>query len=124
MNGRRLFFGIALSASAAAARAQGVGDTTDGRLRAHLPPRPGPRIVAGVVVDSAMIPIESVTVSIVSLKDRALSRQDGTFRFENDRPGTYQVAARKVGYTPQIRDVVVEVLELRRIELDAAKITR
>ena len=108
MNGRWTLFGIAMFVSAAAARAQGAGDSTDARLRAHLPARPGPRVVAGIVVDSAMVPIESVTVSIVSLKDRALSRQDGTFRFDNVKPGTYQVAARKVGYTPQIRDVVVD----------------
>lgn len=99
---------MALTLSAAVAGAQGAGDSTDAQLRARLPARPGPRIVAGIVVDSTMVPIESVTVSIVSLKDRALTRQDGTFRFDNVKPGTYQVAARKVGYAPQIRDVVVD----------------
>jgi len=103
-----VLFGIALSLSAAVARAQGTVDSVDARLRAHLPARPGPRAVAGIVVDSAMFPIESVTVSIVSLKERALSREDGTFRFDNVKPGTYQVAARKVGYTPQVRDVIVD----------------
>lgn len=94
-------------AAATKAHAQRPSDTTDARLRAMLP-KTSARALAGIVVDSAMTPIESVTVFITSLRNRTLTRTDGTFRFENVKPGTYHVTARKVGYAPQARDVSVD----------------
>ena len=72
------------------------------------PDKPGPRKVGGIVVDTAATPIDSVEVSIVSLQRRVYSRADGTFLFADVAPGKYQVRARKLGYAPQIREMVVD----------------
>ena len=72
------------------------------------PDRPGPRKVAGVVRDTAAIALDSVEVSITSLQRRVFSRADGTFLFTDVAPGTYEVRARKLGYGPQIREMVVD----------------
>jgi hypothetical protein len=72
------------------------------------PDPPGPRKIAGIVRDTSAIPIDSVEVSIVSLQLRTFSKSDGNFRFENVKPGTYDVRARKLGYAPQIKSMVVD----------------
>jgi hypothetical protein len=74
------------------------------------PDLPGPRKIAGVVRDTSAIALDSVEVSIVSLQRRTFSKNDGNFRFENVKPGTYEVRARKIGYAPQIKSMVVDSL--------------
>ncbi len=71
------------------------------------PPPPGARRIAGVVRDTSGFPVAGVEVSIAG-KRRALSRGDGSFGFEDLGPGTYEVRARKLGYAPQIRSIVVD----------------
>lgn len=66
-----------------------------------------PRTIAGVVADSGGQPIDSADVVIASLKRRATSDADGVFRFNDINPGTYDVSARRFGYAPQVRRVVV-----------------
>lgn len=73
------------------------------------PDKPGARKVAGVVRDTSAVAIDSVEVSIVSLQRRVFSKSDGTFLFTDVAPGTYQVRARKLGYGPQVREMVVDV---------------
>jgi hypothetical protein len=70
-------------------------------------PAPGPRAMAGVVADSGGNPIDSADVAIASLKRRATTGTDGSFRFDKISPGTYDVSARRFGYAPQVRRVVV-----------------
>jgi hypothetical protein len=72
------------------------------------PDRPGPRKMAGVVRDTFAIALDSVEVSIVALQRRVFSKADGTFLFTDVAPGTYEVRARKLGYGPQIRQLVVD----------------
>jgi hypothetical protein len=72
------------------------------------PDRPGPRKMAGVVRDTSAVALDSVEVSISSLQRRVFSRADGTFLFTDLAPGTYEVRARKLGYGPQIREMVVD----------------
>ncbi len=64
-------------------------------------------IVAGVVTDTAGIPIDSADVSIASLKRRTITGADGAFRFSDVKPGRYSVSARRIGFAPQVRTVVV-----------------
>jgi hypothetical protein len=73
-----------------------------------IPDPPGPRKIAGIVRDTSALPIDSVEVSIVSLQLRTFSTAAGNFRFEDVKPGTYEVRARKIGYAPQIRTMVVD----------------
>jgi hypothetical protein len=74
------------------------------------PDLPGARKIVGVVRDTTGFPIDSVEVSIVSLKRRVSSKADGMFRFDDVAPGTYEVRVRKFGYAPQVRSVVVDSL--------------
>ena len=72
------------------------------------PDPPGPRKIAGVVRDTGGIPISEVEITIPALQRRILSQLDGSFRFENIPNGLYPVRARKLGYAPQIRSILVD----------------
>lgn len=85
--------------------------------------KPGPRALGGVARDTFALPIDSVEISIPDLKRRALTDGEGKFRFDQVRPGEYDVRARKIGYAPQVVTVkvdsaggvgVFELLQLRR----------
>jgi uncharacterized protein (DUF2141 family) len=65
------------------------------------------RALTGVVTDTAGTPIDSADVSIASLKRRATTAADGSFRFDDVKPGRYAVSARRIGFAPQVRTVVV-----------------
>lgn len=72
------------------------------------PPKPGARKIAGVVRDTIGFPIDGVEVTIASSHRRATSSGNGAFAFENIAPGSYEVRARKFGYAPQTRTIVVD----------------
>jgi hypothetical protein len=73
------------------------------------PPKPaGPKTLVGIVTDTIGNPVDSVELTISSLKRHALSGADGTFRFEDIKPGPYQVVARKIGYYPQMQAATVD----------------
>jgi hypothetical protein len=78
-----------------------------GRASSQQVAAPGSRALAGVVTDTAGTPIDSADVSIASLKRRATSAADGSFRFDDLKPGRYSVSARRIGFAPQVRTVVV-----------------
>ena len=63
--------------------------------------------VVGAVSDSAGNPLENAEILIGSLRRLVRSQTDGSFRFENVKPGTYEVVARRLGYFPQVRAVTV-----------------
>ena len=89
-----------LLVAATAASAQQPG-------RAGAPPRTGPRTIGGVVRDTLGNPIDSVDILVASLKRHALTDANGTFRFDDIKPGTYDLSARKLGFFPQVRRVKV-----------------
>lgn len=72
------------------------------------PDKPGARRIGGVVRDTAAFALDSVEISITSLQRRVFSKADGTFLFTDVAPGKYEVRARKLGYGPQIREMVVD----------------
>jgi len=72
------------------------------------PNKPGARKMAGVVRDTIGFPIDGVEITIASSHRRALTAGNGEFRFEGIGPGTYEVRARKLGYAPQVRTIVVD----------------
>jgi hypothetical protein len=77
-------------------------------LGAQMPvPTAGPRTLVGIVSDTAGVPIDSAEIFISSLKRRVMSTADGRFRFDDIKPGTYDVSARRLGYLPQVRKVKV-----------------
>ena len=72
------------------------------------PDMPGPRKIAGIVRDTFALPIEGVEFVIPELQRKVSSRPDGSFRFDDVKPGTYTMRARKIGFHPQIQDIVVD----------------
>lgn len=70
--------------------------------------KPRAHAIIGVAYDTAAVPIGGVELSIVDLKRRVFAGVDGRFRFNDIKPGEYAVRARKVGYAPQVRTVVVD----------------
>ena len=70
--------------------------------------KPGPRTITGIVVDTAGNVIAGAEVTIPGLERRLFSRADGTFRFDDVRPGTHSMRARKLGFAPQIRELEVD----------------
>jgi len=69
-------------------------------------PRTAPRTIVGVVTDTMGFTMDA-EVYIPSLKVKASSGADGQFRFNDVRPGRYTVQARRIGYFPQEKRVVV-----------------
>ena len=72
------------------------------------PDKPGARKIGGVVRDTAALALDSVEISVTSLQRRVFSKADGTFLFTDVAPGKYEVRARKLGYGPQIREMIVD----------------
>ena len=63
--------------------------------------------LAGVVTDTTGVPLNGVEVQIGALKRKVFSDSAGVFRFRDVKPGSYTVAARRIGFFPQTQDVVV-----------------
>lgn len=72
------------------------------------PAPPGPKLFAGLVKDTAGNPLEGVEITIPRLQKRMFTKNDGTFRIDDVKAGTYSVRARKFGYAPQVREFEVE----------------
>jgi hypothetical protein len=72
------------------------------------PDKPGARKMAGVVRDTTGFPVDGVEITIASSHRRAVTAGNGAFQFENIAPGSYEVRARKLGYAPQVRTIVVD----------------
>jgi hypothetical protein len=71
---------------------------------------PGPagaRTIVGIVTDTGGTRIDSVDVFIAKLRRRTQTNADGVFRFEDIKPDSYVVAARRIGFYPQSRAVRV-----------------
>jgi hypothetical protein len=82
---------------------------------------PGSGVMTGVVRDVEGFTLEDAEVSIPAARRRTSTRADGSFRFDDLPRGTYDVRARKIGYSAQIRRIKVDslggigVFELRSI---------
>jgi len=71
-------------------------------------PLPGPKIMIGVVRDTAGLPIPGAEVIIPGLARRLIANGDGIFRFDDVPRGKHTMRARKLGYAPQIREFLVD----------------
>lgn len=69
---------------------------------------PGPRTLAGVVRDTAEATVPDAEVSIPRLQRRTFTKADGSFRFDDIASGRYVVRAKRIGYAPQTRTIIVE----------------
>lgn len=71
--------------------------------RPSQPPASGPGEVRGVVLDADGQPVGSASIELWTQTDRrlvagAIGRQDGAFRIDGLRPGTYQLRVAMIGY--------------------------
>src|SRR5262245_29889665 len=71
------------------------------------PDYPGPRQLVGVVRDTFATPLEGVEITMPGLLRRIATRSDGSFRIEDVPPGKHTMRARKIGFHPQIKEIVV-----------------
>lgn len=71
-------------------------------LRAQNPatalPEPVPGVIAGIVVDSANVPIRNIAVYLYERREQVRTGPDGRFRFSGIDKGTYTLSARSVGF--------------------------
>lgn len=71
-------------------------------------PMPGPKIMVGVVRDTAGFPVPGAEVIIPGLARRLIANGEGIFRFDSVPKGKHTMRARKLGYAPQIREFTVD----------------
>ena len=72
-------------------------------------PKPaGPKTLVGIVTDTLGNPVDSVEPVISSIKRQTMSKSTSTFRFDDIKPGPYQVLARRLGYYPQVQSTTVD----------------
>jgi hypothetical protein len=70
--------------------------------------KPGPKLLVGIVVDTAGNVIAGAEVTIPGLIKRQFTKADGTFRFDSVKSGKHRMRARKIGYAPQVREFEVD----------------
>lgn len=58
----------------------------------------GPNTIVGKVTDTLGVPVAGADVAITSLNRYARTSQNGTFRFDHVKAGTYVVSARRIGF--------------------------
>lgn len=92
----------------AMSRAAAQGDSVRVNLGDRAPRPAGPRTLVGIVVDTTSVALDSIDVYIASLKKRTISDANGRFRFDDVKPGTYDVTARRIGYYPQVHKVKID----------------
>lgn len=80
-----------------------VGTSAAAQRPTRVPAPAGPRTIVGVVTDTLGNVVDSADVMVGSLKRHTLTSADGTFRFDDVKPGSYEVSARKLGFFPQVR---------------------
>ncbi len=81
---------------------------SNGAMAQTIAPKPaGPGTLIGMVTDTLGQPLADVSVELASVKRRTRTNADGGFRFDSLKAGTYEVAARKLGYVAEIYGVTV-----------------
>ncbi len=65
-------------------------------------------ILAGIVTDSANVPVGGVEVSLPNVSKTTLTNEQGAFALRDVPPGAQRVLARRVGYGPVEAQVAIE----------------
>ncbi|MEO8624607.1 MAG: carboxypeptidase regulatory-like domain-containing protein [bacterium] len=98
-----LLVGMGVAAHAAAAQ------TDSTRLRVQ------PGIIDGLVADTALVPLEGATISILGSGLRVSTRENGRFRMLGMPQGEYVLLVRRLGYEGTTVKVLVEPEEVTRL---------
>jgi len=124
-------FFIAAAACLSVAASGGVLEAqTPGQPPAVRPPVAGTGEIRGSVVDAETnAPIFSASIAVLSRADGslvtgAIARQDGTFRLEGLRPGTYVLRTSSVGYSSQTSDEIVITDSAPRVATGSIRLVR
>jgi hypothetical protein len=86
--------------------------------------------VLGTVVDEKGQALTSVTIFISGSERMTMTNERGEFVFKNLDPGAFQLSATMVGFTPDVRGLIIQtnsvnvnvVLKTKSIQLDEVKI--
>ena len=76
----------------------GEGDDFSEELDEDLQATATTGVIRGVVVDKAVVPVSDVTVTIQGSGQATVTNAQGAFGFKDLEPGTYFLAASKVGF--------------------------
>lgn len=99
---------LAACLAASPARAQNPPTRLPAVVVNARPDLPGANKLAGVVRDTMANALDGAEVAIPALQRRIFAAPDGSFRFEDLKPGDYAVRARKIGFAPQMQSIVVD----------------
>lgn len=97
-----------------------------GRVHAQSPatalPEPIAGVLAGIVVDSANVPIRDIAVYLYERREQVRTGPDGRFRFADVEKGTYTLSARSLGFIGVTQRIKVPskgaVIKLKLTRLD------
>jgi hypothetical protein len=103
-------FPVVVFCLVAAASAAAQGDSTRAKPRAV-------GIIDGLVSDSALAPLNEVTISFVGGTTQVVTGVNGKFRFLEVPVGRYQILARKIGTEPVIAEVDVVADQVARLAM-------
>jgi hypothetical protein len=79
-----------------------------GVIAGIAPPQPrATGIIDGLVSDTALVPLNQVTVSIMGTTIAVVTSENGRFRFVDVPAGRYQILARRVGSEPVLMQVEI-----------------
>jgi hypothetical protein len=70
-------------------------------------PRPGPRSITGIVMDTAHDPLEGAAISIARPQRLARTNAIGQFRIDSLSPGTYELTVRRIGHEIAVQSYTV-----------------
>jgi hypothetical protein len=77
--------------------------------------RPLSGSIDGLVTDSALAPVDDVTISVVGTAIKVVTGLNGQFRILALPVGRHRVLARRIGHEPALADVVVSAGEQTRL---------
>lgn len=99
---------VMLGAVFQVAGAQDTTTTLPAVIINAVPGPPGAGKISGIVADTGGRRIGGAEISIPDLRRRVFSRADGRFFLDSVPTGRYSVRAKRIGYAPQIRPIVVD----------------
>jgi hypothetical protein len=88
----------------------------------RLPVRSG--IIDGLVADTALVPLEGATISILGSELRVSTRENGRFRMLGLPQGEYVLLVRRLGYEGTTTKVLVEPEAVARLSFALSPVVR
>lgn len=111
---------LLLAGCAAGGTGSDVGSPADGPSGPGAAPGDATGVVRGLVVDDVFSPLDGASVGITELDLLRATNGEGFFEFGDVAPGTYTVAAQKLGYSSAAKRVEVVAGQVTEVNLALA----